>query len=76
MKPMKAGNVKPLLFRAGSTHPARLQRVKQISVGISYTALYRACVHSAVKGHLSRKLFRGEGVRATTSFCSNKNCRE
>lgn len=58
----------PLMLGAVSTHTTGLQRVKLIIVAISDTALCRTSVHSAVKGHLSRNMFRGEGVRAATPF--------
>ena len=57
-----------LMLGAVGTHTTGLQRVKWITVAISDTAPCRASVHSAVKGHLSRNMFRGQGVRAATPF--------
>lgn len=42
---MPNGSVVPFMFGAAGAHTKRLQRVKQIIVGISYTALGRAYVH-------------------------------
>lgn len=75
LKQMKGNNsVTPLTFRAVATRTAGPQRVKQIIVSISNTVLCRACVHSAVKGHLSGKIFR-ETQRERASS-RNTNCRE
>lgn len=69
LKPAKANSsVTLLMFRAVGAHAAGLRRVKQIIVGISCTALCRACVPSAVKGHLSRKTYRERQRESSNLF--------